>query len=101
MSRGRGRGMSRGRGRGTSSGRGRTTCRGRGHGGGRSGRGFVPSTLPWKEIDIPTDQSPTPLPFSSPTGPNVPLTGSSSMVDFFDHFFDQDFLGLIMEETNR
>ena len=61
-----------------------------GRGGGSTSRGhcreFVPSTLPWKVVDVTTDEPPTPLAFTSPTGLSIPLTGSTDMVDFFDHF---------------
>ena len=50
MARGRGRGGATGRGRG----RGGVTGRGRGR-----GKNFVPSTIPWKSVDIRTDTVPT------------------------------------------
>ena len=94
----RGRGRARGsrgtRGTRGSSGSGRTPAP-------KRPRNFIASRLPWEKLDSNTDQSPSPLVFTSQTGPNVPLTPTSHLEDFFDHFFDQDFLGLILEETNR
>ena len=94
-----GRGVRRGRGA-----RGGPNTQIRGRGRGRTSapkrpRNFIPSTLPWEKFDPNTDQSPRPLAFTSPTGPIVPMTPTSRVEDFFDHFFDQDFLGLILEET--
>ena len=38
--------------------------------------------------------------FTENTGPQTPLTEASQPVDFFRHFFDDDILALLVDETN-
>ena len=97
MARGRGRGGVTGRGRGRGGATGRVTGRGRGR-----GKNFVPSTIPWKSVDIRTDTAPTqPLTFTETAGPRIDLPSNPQPVDFLSTFVDKDVLGHIMDETNR
>ena len=91
--RGRGRGGATGRGRGRGGVTGRVTGR---------GKNFVPSTIPWKSVDIRTDTATTqPLTFTETAGPRIDLPSNPQAVDFLSTFVDEDILGHIMDETNR
>ena len=96
-------GGGRGRGRG---GRGRGGGgRGRGQGRGSSSRGSGSRDnacdVQWNLLESDDDIMTCPTAaLTENTGPQTPLTEASQPVDFFRHFFDDDILALLVDETN-
>ena len=89
-------GGGRGRGRGG---------RGRGQGRGSSSRGSGSRDnardVQWNLVESDDEIMTCPTAaFTENTGPQTPLTEASQPVDFFRHFFDDDILTMLVDETN-
>ena len=83
----------RGKGKGRGQGRG-ITSRG-------SGSRDNACDVQWNLVESDDDLVTCPTAaFTENTGPQTPLTEASQPVDFFRHFFDDDILALLVDETN-
>jgi len=57
--------------------------------------------LKWNAIDTATDVPAAAFPFTAQPGLHIPLSADARPVEFFNLFFGDDTMELLVEETNR
>lgn len=56
-----------------------------------------PIDVPWINTGIPRPY----FPFTSASGIQIPMADYNDVLQIFEHFIDEDFVHIIVEETNR
>ena len=60
-----------------------------------------PSALKWNPVETAADVPPAVFPFTAHPGLKIPLSADARPVEFFQLFFGNDTMELLVEETNR
>ena len=55
----------------------------------------------WNAVETATDVPPPAFPFAAHPGLQIPLSAAARPVEFFQLFFGDDTMELLVEETNR
>ena len=59
------------------------------------------SALKWNAVETATDVPPAVFPFTAQPGLKIPLSADARPFEFFQLFFGDDTMELLVEETNR